>query len=298
MRVTLKQMEVFVAVAQEGTVLKAAERLKVTQSAASMSLADFERQLEQQLFDRVGRRIVLNDIGRQFLPKVLDILARAEEIEHLAGNALQSKLRIGASLTIGNYLIPTLIGRFMRDHPGSQLSLDVGNTRHVIDQLEKFHIDIGFIEGFCHSPDIDVIPWRQDELVIFAGMQHPLAGKAEVDIEELSRVEWILREPGSGTREVFDNAVMGKLLNLRLVLELGHTEAIKLAVESGLGVGCLSGISLKEAFERGSLCPIPTPYLDLRRQFYILVHRQKYRSLGLEAFLASCQQSVTDQRIT
>lgn len=291
MRITLKQIEVFVTVAREGTVLKAAERLNLTQSATSMALADCERQLGRQLFDRVGRRLAINDAGHQLLPRAIDLLARAEELEQMARqqSGLVGRLRIGASLTIGNYLIPGLIGSFLTSHPESQISLDVGNTTRIIQEIEKFHIDIGFIEGYCHSPDIEVLPWCEDELVVFASAQHPLSQKSCVDAEDLAAASWILRETGSGTREIFDNAVLGRLPQVRLLLELDHTEAIKRAVEAGMGLGCLSRISLQEALERGKLVELPTPFLDLRRQFYILVHRQKYRTEGLNAFLHHCQ---------
>lgn len=293
MRVTLKQIEVFVTVAREGTVLKAAERLSLTQSATSMALADCERQLGRQLFDRVGRRLALNDTGMQLLPRAMDLLARAEELEQIARqeSGLIGRLRIGASLTIGNYLIPGLIGSFLAAHPESQLSLEVGNTSHIIQEIEKFHVDVGFIEGFCHSADIEVLPWCEDELVVFAAAGHPLAKQARINADDLGQAKWVLREHGSGTREIFDNAVLGKLPTIQLALELGHTEAIKRAVEAGMGLGCLSRISLQEAFERGTLVELATPFLDLRRQFYILVHRQKYRTEGLQAFVRHCENN-------
>ncbi|NNM52574.1 MAG: LysR family transcriptional regulator [Pseudomonadales bacterium] len=290
MRITLKQLEVFVAIAQEGTVLKAADRLSLTQSASSMSLADLERQLGRQLFDRVGRRLQLNDTGNLLLPKAIDILSRTEDLEKQAANdsSEMGQLRIGSSLTIGGYLIPSLMGTYLRNHPSSRLSLDMGNTRHVIENLEKFHIDIGFIEGYCHAPEIDVLPWQEDELVIFVGKDHPLACTREVTLDDLAHCDWILREPGSGTRETFDHAVFGKLAQIKMAMELSQTEAIKHVVESGFGVGCLSRISLHDAITQGRLVPLSTPYLNLRRKFLILIHRQKYRGGHLNRFVEFC----------
>jgi DNA-binding transcriptional LysR family regulator len=292
MRITLKQLEVFIAVAQEGNVTRAAGQLNITQSATSMALADFETQLRRRLFDRVGKRLQLNDAGRLLLPKAIDAVARASEIETLAAsdNALTGSLRIGASLTIGNYLMPGLIGRFMRRHPGTQMQLKVGNTRQVVHDLEQFHVDIGFIEGFCHAPDIEVQPWGEDELVVFCAADHPLAAQPTVSEEDLSQAGWILREPGSGTREVFDNAVLGRLRTINLVMELGHTEAIIRSVEAGLGISCASRLTLADALEHHRLVILPTPFLDLRREFFLLVHRQKYRTQALEHFLQFCKQ--------
>lgn len=294
MRISLKQLEVFIAVAQTGTVTRAAGTLSMTQSATSMALADFENQLGRKFFDRAGKRLQLNDTGRLLLPKALDAIARIIDIEHFASSphTLIGPLRIGASLTIGNYMMPSLIGQFMRDHQGAKLSLDVANTRNIISALKQFHIDVGFIEGFCHEPDIEVIPWCTDELVIFAAPDHPLAQKAIVNEEDLSAADWILREPGSGTREIFDNAILGKIPRLQILLEFSHTEAIKKAVESGIGIGCGSERTLREAFKSGSLTSLNTPFLNLERHLYILLHQQKYRTEGLEAFLKHCQTNV------
>lgn len=294
MRITLKQLEVFIAVAQSGNVTRAAESLNITQSATSMALADFESQLGRKLFDRIGKRLQLNDTGRLLLPKALDAVARVADIEHLAASddALIGPLRIGASMTIGNYMMPGLIGSFMRQHPGAQLMLEVANTKNVIQALEQFQIDLGFIEGFCHEPDIEVLPWCRDELVIFAAPSHPLAGKARISEEDLAGADWILREPGSGTREVFDNAVLGRIHRINLLLEFGHSEAIKHAVASGIGIGCASRRTLEDAFRTGSVVPLATPFLNLERELYVLIHRQKYRTQGLERFLTHCQQAV------
>ncbi|HCT39820.1 MAG TPA: LysR family transcriptional regulator [Moraxellaceae bacterium] len=295
MRITLKQLEVFIAVAQSGNVTRASESLNITQSATSMSLSDFETQLGRKLFDRVGKRLQLNDSGRLLLPKALDAIARVSEIESIASSdaALIGQLRIGASLTIGNYMLPGMIGSFMQHHPGAQVTLDVANTRHVIQALEQFQIDVGFIEGFCHQPDIEVIPWCRDELVIFAAPAHPLASARTIAADDLAAADWILREPGSGTREIFDNAILGRISRLNLLMEFGHTEAIKRAVETGIGIGCASRRTLEDALAAGSVVVLPTPFLNLERELYLLIHRQKYRTQGLEAFLDHCRKAVT-----
>ena len=294
MRITLKQLEVFIAVAQSGNVTRASESLNITQSATSMSLSDFEGQLGRKLFDRVGKRLQLNDSGRLLLPKALDAIARVSEIESIASSdaALIGQLRIGASLTIGNYMLPGMIGSFMQHHPGAQVTLDVANTRHVIQALEQFQIDVGFIEGFCHQPDIEVIPWCRDELVIFAAPSHPLASARTITANDLAAADWILREPGSGTREIFDNAILGRISRLNLLMEFGHTEAIKRAVETGIGIGCASRRTLEDALAAGSVVVLSTPFLNLERELFMLIHRQKYRTQGLEAFLDHCRQSV------
>ncbi|HEX5360727.1 MAG TPA: LysR family transcriptional regulator [Fluviicoccus sp.] len=294
MRITLKQLGVFTAVARYGTVTRAAQELSLTQSAASMALADFETQLGCLLFDRAGKRLQLNDLGRQLLPKAITTLAHAQGIEELArgqGDQVGS-LKIGASLTIGNYSMPPLIASFMREHPQSQLTLDIANTSNIITALGQFELDIGFIEGYCHAPDLEVIPWRQDELVIFAAPSHPLSQQQMLIESDFNDAEWVLRESGSGTREIFDNAVMGRLSRVNVLLELGHTEAIQRVVASGLGIGCASRLSLQESLDNGALKILPTPFWNLNRQFFVLIHRQKYRTFGLIRFLEHCFRQV------
>ncbi len=290
MRMTLKQLEVFVAIAQEGSVQAASQRLHLTASATSMALADLERQLECRIFDRVGRRIQLNDSGRQLLPQALDIVSRCEDMEHLARDehASGGLLRLGASLTLGSYLIPRLMGQHLLRQGAPRLSLEVGNSHYMIERLLKFQIDIAFIEGYCHDPEIEVMPWRDDELVIFAAPSHPLAQKEEVSLADLAAADWILREPGSGTREVFDHLVLGHLGHLHLAMELSHTEAIRCLIETGYGISCLSRLSVAAALQSGHLVELKTPLTHLQRQFLILVHRRKYRGQRLQDFLAAC----------
>lgn len=290
MRITLKQLAVFVAVAKHGTVTRAAAELNLTQSAASMALSDFEGQLDCLLFDRIGKRLQLNDLGRKLLPHAINTVAHANELESIArghGDKVGS-LKIGASLTIGNYLMPSLIANFMNEHPQCQLSLDIANTSQIIQSLEQFELDIGFIEGFCHTPNLEAIPWQCDELVVFCAPNHPLAQRQSVRSlkeSDFYDAQWILRESGSGTREVFDNAVIGRLPQLHILLELGHTEAIQRVVASGLGIGCASRLSLDEALETGTLTLLHTPFWDLKRQLFMLIHRQKYRTYGVECFI-------------
>jgi len=290
MRITLKQLDVFTAVAREGSVTKASNWLNLTQSATSMALADLETQLGAKVFDRLGRRLQLNTLGHRLLPLAQETVARAQEIEDIAAGDLpgHGRLRIGASLTIGNYLMPQLIGSYLQAHAQAEVSLDVGNTRHVIESVRQFSCDVGFIEGFCHDPEIEVLPWLEDELVIFSAPEHPLATRPELSASDFEGEYWILREAGSGTREVFDNAVAGKLTALKVRLELGNTEGIRRAVEAGIGLGCASRLTLQESLAQQRIVILNTPFLNLRRSLFVLSHRSKYRTRGIQQFLGAC----------
>ena len=159
-----------------------------------------------------------------------------------------------------------------------------------MQQIANHELDLGLIEGDCYHPDIEVQPWIADELVVFSAPHHPLAHQKKVSLLQLLQEPWILREKGSGTRATFDRAFHNHHAELTIRLELEHTEAIKRAVESGLGIGCISRLALKDAFRRGSLVPISTPNLELGRFFYFLWHKQKYQTAGMREFLDSCKQ--------
>jgi DNA-binding transcriptional LysR family regulator len=290
MRYTLRQLEVFLAVAREESVSRAATALAMSQSAASGSLSDLERQFGVQLFDRLGKRLRLSALGRSVRARAEAMLDQARDFER----ALENKepvglLRVGATLTIGNHLAAPLMARFMRDNPGATVTLAVANTEEIARQMANFEIDVGLIEGEIEHPDLEVTPWRHDELVVFCAASHPLGRKRQLTDDDLRAAPWIVRELGSGTRQTFDRAMRGLLSELHIALALQHTEAIKGAVEAGLGLGCVSRIALEDAFRRGTLKPCKVPHRDFRRQFYFLLHRQKYRGPGIERWLEVCR---------
>jgi len=295
MKFSLRQLEVLVAIGRESSVSRAAETLSMTQSATSMALAELEKQFNTRLFDRQGKRLQLNTEGRELLPRAMELLDRARELESLLeGNAGTGSIRIGATLTIGNYLATLLIADYMRQNPTSRVELAVQNTSAIIDQVANFKLDLGLIEGDNHHPDLQITPWVADELVVFAAPDHPLAHKKKLSLEDIANENWILRERGSGTRQVFEAALRHHLAHLKVLLELEHTEAIKRTVESGLGIGCISRLALKDAFRRGSLVPLEVSGLDLRRQFNFVLHKQKFLTAGISAFLKLCREATGD----
>lgn len=290
MKYSLRQLEIFVAISKTEIVSRAAEVLALSQSATSTALSELERQFDLQLFDRVGKSLRINETGQQLLPRAVELLDRAKEIENLLqGKAGFGHMKIGATLTVGNYLATILVARFLQEHPESRMQLQVHNTSTIVQKIANHELDLGLIEGDCNHPDIEVQPWIADELVVFSAPNHPLANQRKVSIEHLLQEQWILREKGSGTRATFDRAFHSHHSKLKIRLELEHTEAIKRAVESGLGIGCISRLALKDAFRRGSLVPISTPNLDLGRFFYFLWHKQKYQTTGIREFLDLCK---------
>jgi DNA-binding transcriptional LysR family regulator len=291
MHFTLKQLKVFLAVASHENVSMAAEELAMSQSAASTALKELEQRFDVVLFDRVGKRLQLNEQGALLRPQAAALLSQAEQIESsLIRHSDVGELKVGATLTIGNYVAIGIMAAFIQDHPSAQVELDVENTQAIASKVRNFELDIGLIEGELQEPDLDVQYWRDDTLSVFCSPQHPLAKKKELSDVDLKQADWIIREKGSGTRQAFDRAMSGMLSEIILRLELQHTEGIKRAVEAGLGIGCLSELTLQDAFKRGTLVPLLAPQRDWTRKFYFILHKQKFLSRGVQSWIEHCKK--------
>lgn len=299
MRLTLRQLSIFLAVAETGSTTAGGQSLALSQSATSGALNELEGLLGAQLFDRIGKRLLLNDNGRALLPQARALLDAAHEIEAEFGvgsangraDTLPTKLRIGASTTIGNYLLPALVASYQRAWPAAGIDVHVGNTSQVAASVARLDVDIGLIEGHCHEPELAVVPWLEDELVIVCSPNHPLRPKRaghRVTVSTLRQTQWLLREPGSGTREAVEHALLPHLHDLRSGMQLGSTEAIKQAAAEGLGLACLSRCAVEDLVTLGRLAVLETTLPRLTRRFYLVHHRRKQFSGNLARFVAHC----------
>lgn len=292
MRYTLRQLEVFTAIARVESVSRAAEALAMSQSAVSGSLADLERQFDVRLFERLGKRLVLSELGRALWPEAEALCEQARGLELNLSRQLSGELRIGATLSIGNHLCAPLMAQFLRDNAGARVSLSIANTEEIARSVKSFEIDVGLVEGELSDPELDVTRWRDDELVVFCSPRHALAKRRALSDADLAASQWIVRERGSGTRQAFEHALHGLLPELRIALELTQTEAIKGAVQAGLGLGCVSRLALADSFRHRTLVPCRVPQRDFRRSFFFVVHRRKFRSPALESWLALCRRQA------
>lgn len=294
MRFSLRQLEVFVSLCHYQNMTRAAEHLSMSQSAASSALKELEQHFDVQLFDRIGKRLQINERGRSLRPNVEALLEQATEVESLlSGKGASSSLKVGATLTIGNYLAVGIMARMMKQNKDAQVSLSVANTSAITAQVLNFDLDIGLIEGEVQHPELEVIEWRDDQLEVFCSPEHSLAKVSSIiDDQMLKQAPWILREAGSGTRQAFDRAMHGILPSLNVAHELQHTEAIKRAVEANLGIGCLSRVTLEDAFKRGSLVPLKTRDRDFSRKFYFVLHKKKYRGASIGLWMSFCRDEM------
>jgi len=291
MQFTLRQLEVFLAIAKTGNMTRAAQQLQMSQSAASSALKDLETQFDVLLFDRAGKRLHLNEQGNQLRPRAEKLMAEAGELEQsLLHSDETSPVKIGATLTIANFLALQMVSDYLGQYPDAPISLEIDNTEHIVEQVLNYELDMGMIEGESHHHQLSVVPWRDDQLNLFCSPEHPLASKDIVDDQDLLSAKWILRERGSGTRQNFNRAMHGVLPRMDIILELRETEAIKRAVKHNIGVGCLSEMSLAEEFQRGDLVRINCPDRDFSRKLYLITHKQKHISYSLKKWLTLCDK--------
>lgn len=284
---SLRQLEVFLATARGGSTRAAADQIARSQSAASTSLAELEAALGVQLFDRIGRRLLLNENGRALLPKAQALVEQAAEVQALFTDEHAAPLLVAASFTIGEYLLPSLVAQWTQLHPRSQIHLRIGNTREVIAAVAALNVDIGFVEGSQTHADVDVRPWLDDEMVVLAAPGHPLANRCATT-RQLAGATWVLREHGSGTRQVADEWLMKNLERVRVGFELGSTEAIKRVVAESDALGCLSRYAVVQSVADGHLVELRTRLPKASRKFAIALHREKRLGRASTDFLAHC----------
>ncbi|AJR07602.1 LysR family transcriptional regulator [Photobacterium gaetbulicola] len=291
MNIALRQLKVFVTVAQELTITAAAEKLFLSKPAVSMALSELEKQLGHKLFDRNNNRLLINEQGKRLLPLADELLARSQDIEQLFSQEgpVTGKLKIGSSDTVGNQVTPFLLRDFRRDSGHCDQSLFIANTAQICHMLGEFELDIGLVEGKVQADNLAVIPWLGDEMVVACHPGHPLTKAEQLSLSDLEHSEWILREPGSGTREYFLGRLAPRLEHWHQAFELNNTEAIINCTAAGLGLTLLSRRAVEHAVKDNRLTILSLP-LDMQRQYWLLFHKEKYQSPLLKLFIAFCQQ--------
>lgn len=282
MKITLRQIEIFINVAKTGHLTNVAKTMKLSQSAVSMSLKELENIIGHQLFDRINKKLMLNETGRSFYDDILPVFNKFSHIEHEYKNSEnRGTIVIGASKTIVDYLMPTIICNYMESYPDVTIKVKEGNTKDIEDMIKNGMVDIGFIEGLTTSTDIEKSKIGVDELIIVSANKDLIQTKK---IDELLNKKWILREEGSGTREVFLGALKEKAKDINIFLELGHTEAIKGTLVHQNYITCVSRLAVEKEVSSGSLYEIDIPNLNLQRDFSILYHKNKYKTALLDKF--------------
>lgn len=286
---TLEQLRIFVAVAEREHVTRAARDLNLTQSATSAAVAALEARYATRLFDRVGRRIALTDAGRLFLVEAKAVLARAASAElvlaDLAGLKTGS-LGLAASQTVGNYWLPKFIHAFHAAYPGMSVSLVMGNTETVAALVREGEANLGFVEGEVEEPNLSATTVAEDEMVLVAPAGHPWGRHRAGDRLDLRSADWVLREPGSGTRSILASILRQESIDwsdISASLVLPSNEAVRSAVEAGGGVTVISKLVVARALAAGTLAAVDYPLP--RRSFLMLRHKDRYATAAENEFM-------------
>lgn len=276
---TLRQLQIFVTVAKRENLAAAGRELRLSHATMSEALRTLEGLLDQSLFDRSNRRLTLNVAGRSFLKDAQRLLSQSDAVFRLHRG--RARLHFGASVTLGNYILPPLVLALAKEHPDLEIDVVIRNTEGIARMILDRDIEAGIVEGTVTHPKLEAIQWRRDELVIFGRPDDPLADGATEEM--LANARWILREPGSGTRESFDDLAEGWNSRPQVAMTAGGNEIIKQAVIAGLGIGCLSRAAVERELSEGALAIIPA-HVRLYRTLTFIHRREAHHDYYLAEF--------------
>jgi len=269
----LHHLRLFKSVVEQGGFTRAAAALNLSQPAISKSLKELEDGLQLSLIDRSARSIRLTEAGQLLYQRARELFGVEQvaerELRELRG-LKRGLLRIGASTTIATYFLPPVLGRFHLRHPRVRIRATSANTRTILRLLLESKIDIALVEGPVSHSRVDVVPWRDDELVVIAPPDDPFAQRASVAVGELAERPFIVREPGSGTRDVSEAALARHGVRLRNTMRVGGTEVMKQAVAAGLGLAVVSRAAAADQLALGRLAVVRVDELELRRTLTLL----------------------------
>lgn len=286
---TLRHFRVFVAVCDTMSMTEAAGALFISQSAVSQVISELEKYYGIRLFERLNRRLYLTQAGDRLLSYARHMIRMNADIEKDM-KALQQMgfIRLGASVTVGAYLLPSLVSVFKRTNPETGMEVVVDNTEQIEGRLLGDKADLGLVEGEIKSRDLLNVPFMKDELVLICGARHPFARVSAVKPEELEKEDFIVREVGSGTRKMFEDVMASRSLSWKESWSCSNTDAIKEAVIAGLGVSVISRRAVEKEVRSGQLVVRPVEGIRFERAFKMVYHKNKFLTPQLKDFMDVC----------
>ena len=290
-----RQLKIFYEVATRLSMTEAANNLFMTQPAVSQAIKDLEQEFGLNFFDRIGKRLYLTSDGEilfSYARRILNLYDECVKEIKSVKDLESGSLRIGASTTIGIYVLTDIIGKYTKENKNIDVSITIENTNNVANLILENKVDFAYVEGPVHSKEIAVEEFCDDELVIITSVEHPFSMRKTIDIKELEKEKIIMREKGSGTREVFENILIANNLKINRFLELGNTEAIKKSVEANLGVSCISKRAIKDEIKNNKLACVLVDNVKISRKLNIIYHKDKTLSNLFKAFMTYSKEKV------
>lgn len=274
---TLRHLRIYVTVCETGSMTAAAKKLYIAQPSISLAVSEMERYYGVRLFDRISRRLYMTDSGRQTLEYARHIIALFDEMEQgIRGGRSAGSLRVGASITIGSYLLPGYIKALKEEFPTLKVQAAVGNSGTIEQKLLENEIDIGIIEGTIHSPYIQCETFPGDKLIFICPPDHPFAQKTLGSAECLVGQEMILREKGSASREIFEGILAAREISVQPLWESVSNQVLLEGVKAGLGLSLLPNYLVRAGLEAGEISKFSIRGLELARKFSIIYHKNKF----------------------
>jgi DNA-binding transcriptional LysR family regulator len=286
--VTLRQLRTFKTVADLNSFSLAAQQLGLSQPSVSYQVKELEEAIGMPLLDRLGKGVHLTEAGAvlySYARRTLDVLEEAGlALEEMRG-IKRGKLRVGASTTVGIYLLPAALGAFKKLHPGLVISLEIGTRARVQEQVLRNELDLAVVGPALKDPDLAILPFVSDELVVIAPAGHRLAGRRGLAVKDLEGQPFVMREPASGSRSTFEKAARKAGAKLDVAMELGSNGAIKHAVESGLGLAAISRYACALELSGGRLVELDVRGFPIRRDWHIVHLRRRRLPASVLAFI-------------
>lgn len=290
-----RKIKIFYETANCLNMTKVAKEMFISQPSISQTIHELETELDVKLFDRIGKKLYLTYEGEVFLNYVRRMLNLYDEAKDTIKNQAESKkgrIKIGVSTTIGIYILPNLIRDFTKSYGNIDVSIIIENTAHLEKLLLENKIDFAYVEGKINSNELKYSKVWEDELVIISGEDHRFSKKSLISGEELINEKFIIREFGSGTKEIIEDFFRVNDIPYNVYLELGNTEAIKKTVEANLGIGCSSILAVKDEVSRGKLFVTRLKEGLIKRDLYFVVHKDKYISKSMKDFISFAEAYI------
>lgn len=290
---TLRHLKIFVTVCACGGMTAAGEKLYLAQPSVSLAIRELEDYYGIRLFDRISHKLYLTQEGRRVQSYADHIISLFEEMETVIRNRDASgTLRVGASVTVGNHLLPRQVRRFQQEYPQMKVEVLISNSEILERAALDNQIDFALMEGNVQSPYLVQEKFREDRLVLLCGPDHPLWDRDQVTLEELPQYDFLLREKGSAGREIFDSIMRLAGIEIRPIWQSTSTKAIVQGVSQGLGLSVLPYLMVQAELDAGLVREVAIQGVSLLRHFSVIYHRNKFLSPGAKAFLAQCTDGV------